>query len=87
MAILLTIAEEPTYNGLYFQNAVPYIRMVKTDANPTVQFDLKIGLNLILSEIYHFDADNFIRIRNLSEIVKNYFTSTALQLEFKYTLT
>ena len=36
--------------------------MVKTDANPTGQFDLKIGLDLILSEIYHFDADNFIVI-------------------------
>ena len=47
MAILLTIAEEPTYNGLYFQNAVPDIRLVKTDANPTVQFDLKIGLKQI----------------------------------------
>jgi len=71
----MTITQEPTASGTYFQNNIPDILIQKTDANESVTFEFRRGSELILSEKYVYDVDGLIRIRNLGDIVSKYLVS------------
>ena len=45
----MTITQEPTASGTYFQNNIPDILIQKTDANESVTFEFRRGSVLILS--------------------------------------
>ena len=83
----MIISQEPTNGTLYFQKSIPDIILRKIDEEGTVTFELKKGLEIIISEKYVFDIEDTIRIRNLGEIVEKYFTASELLLNFTYTIT
>jgi hypothetical protein len=71
----MTITQEPITSGLYFQNSIPDIILKKTDLNNSVSFSLKKGTEVILCEQYVYDSEGVIQIKNLGDIIKNYFVS------------
>lgn len=95
----IIVDSEPETGKLYFQKNIPDILLSKDGYN-SVLFDLKKGETVILSEIYTYDIDGKIRIRNLYEVIEKYFSSDSvidmpgttniadsLALEFSYTIT
>lgn len=69
------VIQGPINNGLYFQKSVPDIILERNDQEPYVNFELKKGNDVILSENYLFSADHKLRIRNIYEIIEMYFSS------------
>lgn len=71
----MTITQEPATSGMYFQNSIPDIILKKTDLNNSVAFTLKKGTEIILNEQYVYDSEGLIQIKNIGDLVKNYFVS------------
>lgn len=70
-----TFISDVENNGLYFQNNIPDICFTKGNWDRAI-FTLKDSTNtVILVEKYVFDTDGLITIRNLKDIIQNYFSN------------
>ena len=69
----MLIIQKP--EGYCFEKNIPDIVLQKQNAETAVDITLKLGEAVILEENYKFDADGFITVRRLDEIVSAYLTA------------